>query len=285
MLIPQEISLLVSSDPGQGAINIGVGGSSFEIQLDDAIKVPKDAVNVTVTVEESTVWWTVPNVITGQDDTFYVFGDDNQAVPVPQLFVVVIPQGLYDLPAMNNALLSGLEALGARTVDAGLNPLPLVTLAEDTATNKVVLRLNYTNAYVDFVPAGTPRDLLGFDALQYGPNAGAPLNILAPNVAALNTVNYFLIASDLVQRGLRFNNQYNQVVTQVLIDVSPGSQIVSTPFNPAKIDATELAGAKRSNLRFRLTDERLNPVNTNGEFFTARIVIKYLMPFVIQKAF
>jgi hypothetical protein len=280
-MVPDEISILVSSDPLQGAINRSVDGSSFEIQLDDAIKVPKDAVNTTVSVEEATVWWTVPNIITGDNDTFYVYGDDNQAIPVPQLFTVVIPQGLYDLTLLNNALLSGLEALGARQVDALSNPLPLITLSPDTATQKVVIRFNYANVYVDFQPVDTPRELLGYDALQYGPYIGAPLNILAPNVAALNTVNYFLLASDLVQKGIRFNNQYNQVISQILIDVAPGSQIVSTPFNPAKTDSQELAGAKRSNLRFRLTDERLRPVNTNGEHFSARVVIRYLRPYVV----
>jgi hypothetical protein len=129
MLIPQERSILITSDPAQGAINRSADGSSFEIQLDEAIQIPKEALNVQVICEESTVWWTVPNIITGINDTFYIFGDDDQVVPVPQLFVVQIPQGLYDLTGLNNALQSGLEALGARTVDAFNNPLPLVSLS------------------------------------------------------------------------------------------------------------------------------------------------------------
>jgi hypothetical protein len=281
-MVPDEISLLVTSDPTQGAINRSADGSSFEIQLDEAIKIPKDAVNVNVSVEEATVWWVVPNIITGVNDTFYIFGDDNQAIPVPQLFTVVIEQGLYDLAGLNNSLQSGLEALGARTVDALLNPLPLVSLSPDDATQKVLLRFNYTNVTVDFTQVDTPRDIMGFDSLVYGPYVGAPLNILAPNSAAFNTVNYFLIASDLVQKGIRFNNRYNQVISQVLIDVAPGSQIVNTPFNPAKSSAQELAGAKRTNLRFRLTDDQLRPVNTNGEYYTARVVIRYLRPVVIS---
>lgn len=280
-MIPEETSLLVSSDPQQGAINRSADGSEFEIQLDQAINIPKDALNVNVSVEEATVWWTVPNIIMGENDTFYIFGDDNQAIPVPQLFTVIIPQGLYDLTGLNNSLQSGLEALGARTND-GVNPLPLVSLSPDNATQKVLLRFNYANVTVDFTPANAPKTILGFDSLLYGPYAGAPLNILAPNVAQFNTVNYFLIASDLVQKGIRFNNRYNQVITQVLINVAPGSQIVSTPFNPAQTDANELAGAKRTNLRFRLTDERLRPVNTNGEFWSARIVIRYLTPYTIK---
>lgn len=278
MLIPNEISLLVSSDPQQGAINRSVDGSAFEIQLDEPIHIHKDAINVQVTVEESTVWWTVPNIIDGSNDTFYVFGDDDQAIPVPQLYTVKIPQGLYDLTALNNSLQSGLESLGARTIDGGGNTLPLISLAADDATQKVLLRFNYPNVTVDFTQNNTAREILGFDSLVYGPYVGAPINILAPNIAKFNQVNYFLIACDLVQKGIRFNNRYNQVITQVLIDVSPGSQIVSKPFNPAKSNAHELAGSKRTNLRFRLTDDKLRPVNTNNEYWTARIVIRYLTP-------
>ena len=282
MIIPQEISLLVSSDPSQGATNVNQAGNAFEIQLDQSIEIPKEALNVNVSVEEATVWWVIPNVITGENDTFYIFGDLEAGGT--QLFTIVIEQGLYDLTGLNNSLQSGLEQAGARTLDGAGNPLPLVSLSPDEATQKVLLRLNYTNVYVDFQPPNTLREILGFNALQYGPLAGAPENILAPNIAEFNQVNYFLIASDLVQKGIRFNNRYNQVIAQVLINVAPGSQIISTPFNPAKSDAQELAGSKRSVIRFRLTDDKLRPVNTNGEYWTARVVIRYLMPMVIGKA-
>lgn len=282
MFLPEEISIVVTSDTTQGAINKSTDGSSFEVQLDEALEIPKDAVNISLTVEEATVWWTVPNIITGINDTLYIFGDDNQAVPVPQLFVITIPKGLYDLSLLNNSIQSQLELAGARVLD-GVNPLPLISLFADNSTQKVIIRFNYTNVYVDFAPTGTPRILLGFDAVQYGPFAGAPINELAPNVAEFNTVDYFLIASDLVSRGIRFNNRYNQIVSQVLIDVAPGSQIVSTPFNPSRVNVNELAGAKRSNLRFRLTDNLLRPVDTNGEDWTARIVIRYLRPFTVIK--
>lgn len=282
MLLPEELSFVVSSDTSQGAINKSADGSTFEVQLDEALNIPRDAVNVNLAVEEATVWWTVPNILTGVNDTMYVFGDDNQAIPVPQLFVITIPKGLYDLTLLNNSIQFQLEAAGARVL-SGTTPLPLISLFADNATQKVAIRFNYTNVYVDFSPFGTPREILGFDAIQYGPFAGAPLNQLAPNVAQFNTVDYFLIACDLVSRGIRFNNRYNQIISQVLIDVAPGSQIVSTPFNPSRVAVNELAGAKRSNLRFRLTDNLLRPVDTNGEDWTARIVIRYLRPYTIVK--
>ena len=108
-----------------------------------------------------------------------------------------------------------------------------------------------------------------------------PLNIIAPNVAGFNTVNYFLIHSDLTNKGIRFNNNYNQTIAQVLIDVSPGAQIISRPFNPARIPVGELVGAKRNNIRMWLTDDNDNRVFTNNEYWTARIVIRYLKPYII----
>lgn len=281
MFLEEEVSFLVSSDPAQGAVNVNEGGNAFEIQLDQPIEIPKDAINVNVSVEESTIWWVVPNIITNENNTFYVFGDLEAGGQ--QLFQIQIQQGLYDLTGLNNSLQSELEKAGARTLDALNNPLPLISLAPDDATQKVIIRFNYPNVYVDFQPGNTPREILGFNALQYGPFPGAPQNELAPNVASFNQVNYFLIASDLVQKGIRFNNRYNQVITQVLINVAPGSQIVSTPFNPAKSPAQELAGAKRSNIRFRLTDDKLRPVNTNGEYWTCRVVIRYMRPITIIK--
>ena len=212
-----------------------------------------------------------------------MFGDDDQVIPVPQLFTVTIPQGLYDLSGLNLALLSGLEALGART-ESGGNSLPLVNLEADSNTQKVIVRFNYTNVTVDFTQIDTSREILGFNSQVLGPYVGAPLNILADNVAAFNQINYFLIGTDLVQNGIRFNNRYAGIVTQVLIDVPPGSQIVSTPFNPSKIQSDELSGSKRSNIRFNLTDDKLRPINTNNEYYSVRLVIRYLEPIVLQKS-
>jgi hypothetical protein len=108
-----------------------------------------------------------------------------------------------------------------------------------------------------------------------------PINIQAQNIASFNQVNYFLIHSDLTNRGIRFNNTYNQTIGQVLIDVPPGSQITSTPYNPARISAQELAGAKRSNLRFWLTDDKNRRIDTNGENWSARISIRFSRPYII----
>ena len=53
--IPEEISMIVSSNPNNGATNISPDGSYFEVQLEDGLKIPKDALNVNIAVEEATV--------------------------------------------------------------------------------------------------------------------------------------------------------------------------------------------------------------------------------------
>lgn len=273
-VVPEEISMIVSSDPNSGATNISSDGSYFEVQLQDGLKIPKDALNVNIAVEEATVWWVVPNIITGQNDKMYITGPDT--TDVVQNYVITIPQGLYDLAGLNQAVLRELENAGAK-----IDPDPLITMTPDEPTQKVEIRFNYNNVSVDFSQADTPRTILGFNSQVYGPYVGAPINILAPNIAQFNQVNYFLIHSDLTNKGIRFNNNYNQSISQVLIDVAPGSQIVSKPFNPAKIGADELKGTSRTNLRFWLTDDEDRRVNTNGEYWTARIVIHYLRPFIV----
>ena len=270
--IPEEISMIVSSDPNNGATNISSDGSYFEVQLQDGLKVPKDALNVNIAVEEATIWWSVPNIITGENDKVYITGPNT--LDVVQNFVLTIPQGLYDLAGINEAIARELESAGAK-----IDPEPLITLSPDEATQKVQLRFNYATVSIDFTQNDTPRVILGFDSAVYTPVPENPL--LAPNVAAFNQVNYFLIHSDLTNKGIRFNNNYNQTIGQVLIDVSPGSQIVSKPFNPARINAPELAGATRTNLRFWLTDDEDRRVNTNNEYWSARIVIHWLQPYVV----
>jgi hypothetical protein len=275
MMVEKETNMIASSDPDAGAINISADGSRFEIQLQDAIQLPAEAINVQIAVEEATVWWVVPNINTGVNDKMYITvpraSDDALTA-----YVITIPQGLYDLSGLNQAIARELSNAGAK-----IDPSNTVLLTADEATQKVEIVLNYLGSQIDFTQPDTPREILGFDSQIVGPSVIAPYTQIADNVAGFNTVNYFLIHSDLTNKGIRFNNNYNQTISQVLIDVPPGSQIVSRPFNPARINAQELAGAKRTNIRFWLTDDKDRPVNTNGEYFTCRVVIKYLLPHIM----
>ena len=171
---------------------------------------------------------------------------------------------------MNNAIATQLENEGASS-----DSEPVISLSADTASQKVQIRFAFPSSKIDFTQPDTFRGILGFNSGIYGPYPTAPITITAQNTASFNQVNYLLLHSDLCSRGLRFNNQYNQVVSQILITVAPGSQIVSTPFNPAKINVSELIGATRSSIRIWLTDDQNRRVDTNNEYFSARLKLQY----------
>jgi hypothetical protein len=264
----KEVNIIVSSDPNNGASSLSLDGSQFSVQLNEPLVFPKESKNIRLSVPEAEIWWTIPNIITGINDTIRIEGPD--VGDVIQVYDIIVPQGLYNLAAINSRVLDDLKNQGAK-----FEPDPLISFAEDNATNRVEIIFNYDTVSVDFTIPNTFREILGFNNLEYGPYPIVPQTVLADNVAAFNQVNYFLIHSDLVNRGLLFNNAYSQIVTKVQIDKAPGSQIVSTPFNPAKSDAASLAGTQKSSLRFWLTDDKNRPINTNGEYWGARILITY----------
>ena len=268
VLVPKQISLIVNSNPEDGAKNLSTDGSTFQVSYEDGgLQIPADALNVTISVQTANIWFSTPNIFTGVNDKMYVTGDNTSGVLTN--FVLTIPRGLYDLPLLNNAIQLQLENQQAKT-----NPSPLISISADEATAKVNLRFNYANVQVDFRPTDTFRDILGFnsDLLSV---ATAPQTIPAQNVAKFNTINSYLIHSDLVTNGIRYNNTYNQTIGEVLIDVAPQEQINSQPFNPATSDASDLRGVKRNNVSFWLTDENNKLIDTNTEYWGARILIRY----------
>lgn len=259
-----EIPLIVDSDTAAGAINKTADGSTFEIELNDPITIPADATNVTVQVQEATIWWVIPNIITGDNDTFSL---DDGLGGGP--YVITVPQGLYNLNGLQQSVESAL-------VTAGSAPSQFTFIA-DNATQKVIIRLNAIGVTVDFTVGTTFATILGFlvtDVL--GPTVVAQTDFTASNVAAFNVIDFFLIHSDIVPQGIRINSSYNQTIAQVLIDTTPGKQIVSRPFNPPKSEAQNLIGALRRRLKFWLTtQDGTTLVNTNSENWSARVIISY----------
>jgi hypothetical protein len=184
--------------------------------------------------------------------------------------MVVLPQGLYDLNAMQNAIATQLENLGASSATE-----PIISLSADTASQRVNIRFPFPTSAVDFSQPETIRTIIGFPPTLIGDFVDAPKTITGSSTPAFNAVNYFLLHTDLTNLGLRFNNQYSQVVSQILIDRPPGSQILSRPFNPARIPVPELIGATRNSIRVWLTNDQNERINTNGEYYSARLKLEY----------
>ena len=70
----------ISSDALNGATNISPDGSSFSVVLHDGLKIPKNAVNVNISVQESSIWWVMNNIVKGVNDKMYIRGPSKAAI-------------------------------------------------------------------------------------------------------------------------------------------------------------------------------------------------------------
>ena len=360
--IPEEITLLVSSNPSLGASNVSSNGDRFTVNLQgDGIKIPKEARNIHIALESSTIWNTIPNIITGVNDKLYLTGTaqptitdrfhlgydaatntyevlvnavqilQNGGDPLPtglfsvgnyfipesgplignrylitgittdttsqldlvidnpsetqaassgsferevdglpgQTYTLTLQSGLYDLETLNSSIQRELENAGA---------LQLISLSGDFATQKVIVNVNFDDVTIDFTQSDTFRTILGFNSSVLGPYPVVPYSVLGDTTAAFNSINKFLIHTDLVSKGIRLNGLYNQIIGEALINASPGSQIVSEPNNPPRVSCSELGGSIRNSFQVWITNESNESINMNGEYWAARLLIKYLIP-------
>lgn len=244
MPITYQLPLILNSATEAGATDKTSDGSSFSITLDRPILVPKEAKYCYVEVQSAEVWNTVPNIVTGVNDQILL--NDT---------VFFVPQGLYDIDSLNAELGDD------------------VTLLANNATQKIQMTSSGSNPTIKF-NGQSFNELLGFAESEEIVSGGSKIGEFT---AQFNTTDYFLIHCDLVSKGLRLNSSYRQIVAQILIDVPPGHQIVSTPQNVPKIPSPELIGDKRNTISVWLTNDKNQRVNTSGENFSCRLVINYIM--------
>lgn len=270
-LIPSEISMIANSRTSLGASRVSADGSKFEIQLESSFNIPSNALDVTIEVDKAIIWYNSPNITTGVNDRFVVYAENSSSLEIK--YDVRIPQGLYDVTHLSLAIHRAVLALG-------YSGSPLITLTGDSATDTIVLTCNNSTVRVDWTEANTFRTLLGFNSTILT-STSTTHNFRGDDKAKFNVLNYYLIHTDLISHGIRINRQYNQTIAQVLVDVGVGSQIRYIPSNPIKIEANDLAGSSRTNLRFWLTSDTNEAVNTQGEDWSVHLVIRYLLPLVL----
>jgi hypothetical protein len=207
-----------------------------------------------------------------------------------------IPEGLYNIDQLGAIIKQVMSVNGLTEEEA--NSFIALDVDNSTQLTKIYMSCPYAAPFVtapyafEFGVAGQRGfdAVLGFDDWPIPgipgpdkkllgntpfPGGGGLYTFTASNIAAFNSVNYLLLHTDLVPRGIRFNGNFNQIVAQVLVDVGAGQQIVYAPFNPPICDAANLVGAQRTTAQFWLTDDTNNPVNTFGETWSMRLVFKY----------
>lgn len=248
-----------------GAVSVSSDGSTFVFEYDNinGISIPSNAFDCTVELTECSLWWVMPNILLNVNDKLYI--NDGLAD-----YILQIPQGLYGVSELNNAI-------SVELLDNALAG-DLISIIGDEPTGKVILQINYADVTIDWSVGRTDtfRDMLGFDIQTIGPSAGAQ-QIYADNTAVFNTINWFVIKSNITN-GIPINGTYTGVLSKVNItNVMVGDQIVYEPMNPIPIESNKLIGSTIHSIQFTLANDNNVNVNTNGEPWGLTLIVKYNM--------
>jgi hypothetical protein len=264
-LIEIKETFVFSSDVDSGAKNKSELGDYFQVQLNNPLTVPADALNCNIRVLQSSIWYTTPNISTVQNNNTIYYNDGVADK------TIVLPNGLYGIDDINLVLARELVANGDAT--------DLFTLLADNATQRVVILFNAAGVTIDFTQPNTPRDILGFNdpPVVIGPSVvggGIPGNA----VAGFNSLEAFVISGDIVSNGIPTNSIARGVLAFIPITAEVGLQNVYSPFNPLMVDGTELIGKSKNVLNFYLTDQNLRPLDTNSENWSFIVELSYQIP-------
>jgi len=282
--IPRQFSMVFSSDATTGATNISNGsvdaGSRFSLNLSYPISVPAMAKSCELVVSQFIGWWVMLNIFENINDTFYFLIN---VAP----YNCVIPAGIYNLSNLSSAITRAYQNI----TPTPTTPFPITFLSDDS-TQRVVMLFGVAGVQVDFTQPRSMRQILGYygtssvwqksgaDPQDLVPLTPSFINqsVIANTQARFNTINSLLInCAELSGGGIPVNTGSFNTIASVPIEVPVGSQIVYTPFMPPVVNADFLIGKKISNLNFSMTNEKNQPVNTNGETFSLTVNFKYYM--------
>ena len=258
-ILERSSSYFFNSAEEAGAQKIGTNGNRFNIQLLDGISIPERALYATLEVTSAQIWNTSPNISAGaNNDKFYI---SYNGTP----FTITIADGLYGIAELESYLQREFITLGL--------PQDLISLSGDDSTQRSVITFNYASTVIDFTPADTCRDVLGFNS----GTVAAAINgsIYSDTQAAFNRVNSYFIRSNILSTGIPQNKFGTGIIAGVPIDVSPGSQITYSPRHPLRANADELIGKSKQYLEFTLLDQLERDVSTNGEEWSFTLVLRY----------
>ena len=248
----------------RGASNVSRSKDEFSVILQPPLHLPRKAYNVYLRVNQASIWNTTPNVIDGTNNRLYVSEDAGVTY-----VMLLIPSGLYGVSELNTAILRALENVGYAN---------LFTITADFPTQKTVINFTTADTKIDFTQALTLRDILGFDSKVV---TGAPLNQLGDKEANFNTVNSFIIRTDLVDTGISVNGRGTQACAIVPITALPGSLINYQPTNPPNIPCERLSYGPQQMVTVSVTNEIGEKVIMIDEWSVV-IEVVYSIPFASQ---
>lgn len=265
-LVEYQQSYIFSSDEALGAVNKTSDGSTFTVNFNSPLSIPRKAVACTVELIGSTIWYNTPNIsaLIGNNVFRYIVS------ATPESFV--IPDGLYSISALN-------DLIQREVVNAGY-AADTIILTGDSATQRSVFIFGAVGVQVDLTLADTPFELLGFTQrlVPLVPSTSIGQSEVGDSIAVFNATESYLVHSTLAVNGIPINNGGANVLSDVPIDVSVGSQINFSPRNARRTAIDELVGNTLGSVRFWLTDQADRLVDTRNEVWTATVLLRYHLP-------
>lgn len=262
-ILERQLTLQFSSDP---AVNNGVqptnDGSTFSVAFDTPLILPRAALDASIEVIQSSIWWVVPNIKAGINDriSFTV-----AAVP----YTITYPPGLYSLDQLTSTTKSLLGNI------PGMDPLAF-SFSANTAAQLVVVTFSIAAVQIDFNAAQSPSVILGFTGLVPAAPSLAGQSVDATAIAQFNSISGFQIRSNMIQQGISTNSGASGVLANVPIVVSPGSQNIFQPMFPQRCPFRNAIGTQiGSPVTFTLTDQNGGKVDTNGEYWSFVAIVRY----------
>jgi hypothetical protein len=254
--INKEISLVFDS----GSSGVQILGpdpnnkAEFSVSFDEPLTLPAHGIDCTLSTDEVIVTNNNPNITEPSDFTY-------------NGITYTIPIGLWSVSELEDEMNFLIAPL----------PVPIVedthvTLTGVQALGKVRI---YNELGLDF-PGGSSNQLVTLLGLAVGQlPIPAGTTILGDNIARFDVQDSYVVATDLVSNGIRFNNDYAQVISVVHITTGAGGLIVFTPVQPAIIPTPELLGITKSRIEMRLLNNDLSPVDTRQTDWSVRVRIKW----------
>ena len=239
------ISIVGSSLTSNGALNISANNDAFSMDFKDPIRIPHTAKNLTLTVQEVSLFNSVPNIVEGVNDKFCITCPST--LDVSTAYTLTVPEGLYDYNTLSTEIIELLETAGAK-----ISPDPVISITANEATSRIEITPNYAGVFIDMTQPQTFGAVIGSDNILFGADAGVKISM--PNRAQFNSVDFFLLRSDLVSKGVRVNGEYSNIICKIPVSAYPNAQIIYEPLNPDSIDTNNRIGSLIQHIRFWVTD-------------------------------
>jgi hypothetical protein len=173
--------------------------------------------------------------------------------------ILEIQDGLYDIDSLGLAVD---RALTNKQLTSGL-----IRFSGDFASQRVIAEFTTAGQQIDFSVPNACNVVLGFEPILYPtlPTSGNQF-IVAPNIANLNVLEYFILHTDLVGMGIPINGIFRNVIGKVLLTSDPGYLINYQPYNPIQVPIDNQIGSSISQVVCWITDHKNAPVQMNDNW-------------------